>query len=59
MKRTYHKMTAVPFDFELESAILAGSQTLTCIKVQDVVVEAYTQGFGTDETDDFQNVSFD
>ena len=59
MKKIYVKMIAEPLEFEPEVAILAGSKTLTGIQVNDVTVEAYQQGFGTDLTNDFQDVSFD
>lgn len=39
--------------------ILKGSKTSVPIKIGNVEVEPYEQGFGTTESDDFQEISFD
>lgn len=59
MKKFYEKANTGPVTFELESVLLTGSVTVSTMQVQNVAVEQYNQGFGTDSTDDFQNVSFD
>ena len=59
MKKFYEKANTGPVTLELESVLLTGSVTVSTMQVQNVTVEQYNQGFGTDSTDDFQNVSFD
>lgn len=59
MKKRYVKMESVTVGLDPENGILSGSRTLTVIDVENVEVESFEQGFGTDSTNDFQDVNFD
>ena len=58
-KRIYERMEVTPIQLETSGTLLAGSKTATAIKVQDVTVEDFHQGFGTTGGTDFKEVSFD
>lgn len=58
-KRTYERMEVTPIQLETSGTLLAASKTATPIKVQNVTVEDFDQGFGTTASDDFKEVSFD
>ena len=59
MKKNYEKLSVSVVEFRSDSPILAGSKTSVPIKVNQVTVEEYHQGFGTPGGDDFQTISFD
>ncbi len=59
MKRNYEKLSVSVVEFQSDCPILAGSKTSVPIKVNQVTVEEYQQGFGVPGGDDFQTISFD
>lgn len=59
MKRKYERMSMVPLMISPEEYLLAASVMPVPMEVSKVEVEDYTQGFGTDATNDYQEVSFD
>lgn len=61
-KRKYIMPLCVPTDVELESAILDGSIVNVSLKVENVIIEEFSDGFADSATSvapGFQDVSFD
>lgn len=58
MKKTYTKLSISPVAVEMDSTILTGSVTTMKIKVQNVTVDEYDNGFAT-ETNGFKEIGFD
>lgn len=59
MKKNYIKLFTAPVGFETVSNFLSGgSKTSVSVKVNEVTVEDYQQGFGTPETNDFKEIDF-
>ena len=57
MKKEYEILRMEIVEFNPESCILAGSKTSVPIKVQNVTVEPYQDGFSS--TGGFQDINFD
>lgn len=55
-KSNYTAMVITRLGFELENVVLKGSDTTVPMTVNQVEVDPYDNGFGTNE---FQNLSFD
>lgn len=56
MKKQYRNISMAFLAMEIESSILAGSETNCAMKMNTVEVEDFTQGF---EGDGFQEITFD
>ena len=65
MKQSYEKLLLIPLPVEQDGAILTGSYTKKPIKVDEVVVEDYTNGFlesdgtGSFSGPEFKDISFE
>lgn len=59
MRRAYQRMTISNVAVEFSGAVLTGSVTSVSIKVDEVTVEDFEQGFGTTASDDFKEIVFD
>lgn len=56
MKRRYCRLNFTPIVFDVEGPMLTGSYTNQAIKVDNVTVDEYDNGFGTDP---FKDITFD
>ena len=61
MKRFYEKLSLAPFSFEMEGPVLDGSYTNKAMKVEQVTVDEFDNGFDPTGTNPnaFQEITFD
>lgn len=59
MKQKYETLTVVHIEVEPACSLLISSEQKKEVKTENVSVESYGQGFGTDSANDFMSINFD
>lgn len=58
-RRAYTTLSMEFVEIGTQGTLLTGSKTAKKIKVKEVEVEEFEQGFGTTPTEDFSQIDFD